>query len=46
MGQRQVKALKRVMKRNPNNMIHKIMDELCDCSFWLRVKIAWRIVKG
>ena len=46
MSQKQVKKLKRVMTRTKSKMVNKIMDELCDCGFWLRVKIAWRIIKG
>ena len=46
MSQKQVKKFKRILKRTKGHMTHKILDELCDCGFWLRVRIAWNIIKG
>ena len=46
MSNKQVKRLKRIMRRQINRQTFQLMDGLLDCGFLFRVKIAWQIIKG
>jgi hypothetical protein len=46
MGQKQVKKMKRILKRQASRFAHKTLDELLKQKFLLRLRIAWRVIRG
>ena len=46
MNQKQAKNIRRSLKRNSKKLIHAAMDDLLSLPFFLRLQIAFRIVRG
>jgi len=45
MSGKQVKKMKRVLKRQASRFAYKTLDELLT-KFIIRLRIAWRVIKG
>ncbi len=46
MSSKQVKAMKRILKRQSSRFANATLDTLLKQKFGLRLQIAWRIIKG
>jgi len=46
MSQRQVKQARRLIRKQETEIIKSFMSEIKTASFFMRMKIAWQVIKG